>query len=330
MPGLTATVVTAVLQLDDYVSALDWAADGESLVAGSLAGDVALVRGAQRSDLPAHDGGVLSAAWSPTAPVVAVGGADGRVRCSTDEGIAAEPTTLGGWVNQVTWRPDGSLLAAAAGRDAVFLDGEGAVVARHSHPSTVSSISWTPSGMRLAAGCYGGVWWYQPGTDGVHKHFAWKGSVLTVAVSPNTRWIASGNQDNSVHVWRLWNGDDMQMTGYEAKVEHLAWDRSSRWLCVAGIGEVTLWDFSGRGPQGSRPKTLDGHTRRVTALAFAGSTLASASADGTVRLWNVPKKKPLAAIDVDDEITRLAWHPRGRSIAVGTAAGTVLRVDVDR
>ncbi len=330
MPGLTATDVSAVLQLDDYVSALGWSADGESLVAGSLGGDAAVVQGTRRIDLPVHAGGVLSAAWSPTAPIVAVGGADGVVRCTSEDGASAEPVAVRGWVNQLAWRPDGSLLAAAAGRDAVFLDATGAVVDRHAHPSTVTAIAWTPSGMRLAAGCYGGVWWYQPGTEGVHKHFDWKGSVLTLAVSPNTRWIASGNQDNSVHVWRLWTGDDMEMSGYEAKIEHLAWDRSSRWLCVAGIGEVTLWDFSGRGPQGSRPKTLDGHTRRVTALAFSGSTLASASADGTVRLWNVPKNKPLAVIDVEDEITRLAWHPRGGALAIGTATGTVLRVVTER
>jgi WD40 repeat protein len=330
MPGVTTFGVAAVVQLDDYVSALGWSADGESLVAGSLGGDAAIVSGARRAELPVHAGGVLCAAWSPVAPVVAVGGADGRVRCSTVEGVTTEPTMVGGWVNQLAWRPDGSLLAAAAGRYAVFLDREGGVVDRHAHPSTVSAIAWTPSGMRLAAGCYGGVWWYQPGAEGVHKHFAWKGSVLTLAVSPNTKWIASGNQDNSVHVWRLWNGDDLEMSGYEAKVEHLAWDRSSRWLCVAGIGEVTLWDFSGRGPQGSRPKTLDGHSRRVTSLAFSGSTLASASADGTVRLWQVPKNKPLAVIDVKDEITRLAWHPRGGVLAVGTASGTVLRVAPER
>jgi WD40 repeat protein len=330
MPGVSSPVVAAALQLDDYVSTLGFSADGECLVAGSLAGDAAIVHGARRVGLASHPGGVLCAAWSPAAPVVAVGGADGTLRCSTAEGVAAEPVALGAWVNQVAWRPDGSLLAVAAGRDVAVLGADGAEQDRHRHPSTVTAIAWTPSGMRLAAGCYGGVWWYQPGTDGVHKHFAWKGSVLTLAVSPNTRWIASGNQDNSVHVWRLWNGDDLQMSGYEAKVEHLAWDRSSRWLCVAGIGEVTLWDFSGRGPQGSRPKTLDGHTRRVTALAFSGTTLASGSADGTIRLWSVPKKKPVAVIDVEDEITRLAWHPRGGVLAVGTASGTVLRVTPER
>lgn len=36
------------------------------------------------------------------------------------------------------------------------------------------------------------------------------GSGKTTLLNADGRWVASGNQDASVHVWRLWSGDDAE------------------------------------------------------------------------------------------------------------------------
>jgi hypothetical protein len=36
--------------------------------------------------------------------------------------------------------------------------------------------------------------------------------------------------------------------GYPAKVQHLAWDQSSRHIAVGNIGEITVWNFADKGP----------------------------------------------------------------------------------
>jgi WD40 repeat protein len=322
----TTTTGSTLATLDDYVSAVAWSPDGDRLVAASLAGEVALLANGAVRPLPGHPGGVLGACWSADG-TLATAGQDGFVRAHRgDESWSVE---LGGWVHALAWRPDSSLLAAGAGRDAVLIDTSGAVVVRHRAPATVASLTWVPGGRRVGVGHYGGITWLEPPGESPKKRFEWKGSILTLVASPDGRWVASGNQDNSVHVWRLWSGDDMQMTGYAAKIEHLAWHPTSRWLCVGDIGEVTCWDFAGRGPQGSRPKELKGHGRRITGLAFGGKRLASASADGTVRFWTLPSTKVERVVEVSEEISSICWHPSHRRLAVGGAQGRVVVVDVD-
>ena len=62
-------------------------------------------------------------------------------------------------------------------------------------------------------------------------------------------------------------------------------------ILVSGIntGEVQLWDIS----SGNFLSTHKGHTRYIYDLRFIenGKTLATASADGTILLWNWEKMK---------------------------------------
>ena len=310
-------------RLDDYVSAVAWSPSGEALAAVSLAGDGALIVDGKPRPLPVHEGGALSLAWSADGARFATGGQDGVVRMH-DMTDGAVDISLGGWVNALAWSPKSLVLAAAAGRDLALIDADGLVVQRDRRASTITSLGWSTDGRRVGAGSYGGIAWYEPGTNAPVKAFDWKGAILTMAMSPNGKWVASGNQDNSAHVWRLWSGEDMEMSGYEAKIEHIAWDPTSRWLCVGGIGETTCWDFLGRGPQGTRPKELRGHSRRITALKCSKRLLASASADGTIRLWKLPATAAKAVIEVGTAISALDWHRDGQRLAAGTADGQVL------
>jgi WD40 repeat protein len=334
-PGRFALVPTSLTpsptaQLSDHVTAIGWSADGSMVAAGSIGGDCVIAGGdgvvAKPND---HPMGVLALSWSPTAPRLAVGGQDGVVQVWSADSV--ESTKMRGWIQHVEWRKQGDLLAVSAGKDAVLLDGSLSEVARQSHPSTVGALTWTPDGQRLAVGAYGGVWWYEA-TGAPSKRFEWTGSLLTASISPNNKWIASGNQDSSIHCWKLWSGDDLAMAGYEAKITVLAWDPSSRFLAVGGIGDVTIWDFSGRGPAGSTPAQLVGHARRIVALGYRPRTaeLASVGADGRVCLWDPTRKSKrlIAEVQLNVEATCAAWDPLGRQIAVGCADGQVITVTV--
>lgn len=75
------------------------------------------------------------------------------------------------------------------------------------------------------------------------------GSLLALAISPDRRWAASGNQDATLHVWRIGRrGDELEMSGYPTKISTLAFSPDSTVLASGGGQNVTVCDFTGTGP----------------------------------------------------------------------------------
>ncbi len=131
-------------------------------------------------------------------------------------------------------------------------------------------------------------------------------------------------QDGSVHFWILATGKDSQMRGYASKVTLTQWSSNSRYLATAAGTEVVVWDFGGKGPEGSAPLELTGHTERVTHLAWQaeGPYLVSAGRDWRLTLWHPGKEKQaLDAHLTSGEVTAVRWSPDGKRVAVGEAKG---------
>jgi len=323
--------------LDDYVTTMTVSPDGSMVLVGALSGRgevLDLVDGRAVRSLEPHPMGVLAAGWAHDGCRFATAGQDARVRIfRPDRSDRTVTVDLAGWGAALAWSPVDRLVAVGAGRTVVVIDGDGEEVASWGElPSTVTALAWSPDGVSLGAACYGGVQWFRPAEPGRPvKAMPWKGSLLTLAVAPNGRWVAAGCQDESVHIWRLWTGDDLQMAGYATKVEHIAWDPSSRYLAVGGVDDVTVWDFAGRGPQGSSPLFLDGHGGGVTALAYRpdGSRLASGDAGGLLSLWGPPSSSPTGSVEMGEPLSGVGWSPDGATLVVGSAHGTVTAVSVD-
>lgn len=185
----------------------------------------------------------------------------------------------------------------------------------------------------MATGCYGGAALYRLNENGPYEAIPWRGSLLSLAWSPNARYLAAGSQEATVNFWRLpfRPGEELAMSGYANKVKELAWDPASRYLATGGGEEITVWDVSGKGPRGTTPKQLRGHARKVTQLAWQrrGPLLASGGADGNAALWRPEKSaKPLRESWLGDTISAATWSPDDRAVALGSAAGGVIVWDV--
>lgn len=322
----------------ESVSVVRWSSTTDLLAVADLAGDVTLLdvrdgrplrRGAH------HAGGALCLAWQPGGQLIASGGADGCVGLHDVRESRPSFVEVGGWVSAVSWSRDGAHLAVAAGRSLVVLDPAGAVLRRwDDQPSTVTDVVWSRDGSRVGCASYGGLRWYAVVSSSPQpvRTFDWKGSLLLARVTPDGKWVASGNQDASVHVWRLWSGEDAEMTGYPEKVDTLAFDRTSRWMANGGTQEISLWDFSGKGPMGRGPRMLPGHDGQVSALAWQpnGDLLASAGRDGGLALRSPGPKgrhaEPRRRLDLGARVTTLAWSPDGSCVVAGTVDGAVVAV----
>jgi WD40 repeat protein len=93
------------------------------------------------------------------------------------------------------------------------------------------------------------------------------------------------------------------------------------------------WHYLKRLFQARQLATLDGGDGGVRALAFSpdGARLASAGADGMVRVWDRQTAKEVLTLKgPDDAITTVAFSPDGRRLAAGSTAGTLRVWDAGR
>jgi WD40 repeat protein len=191
---------------------------------------------------------------------------------------------------------------------------------------TVSSLNWHPKQHTLAIAAYGGITLADRDQQEL-RTLAWRGAPLVAAWSPDGKMIAHGNQDATVHFWYPETNVELQMSGFPAKVGQIAWEFTSRTLATGGGPAAYLWDCSGKGPEGSRPKMLQGHRDVVTALVYQqrGFLLASGGRDGRLCVWQPANRTPLiaGAEFPEAEISSLAWSPNDQFLAVGTSSGGI-------
>ena len=316
----------------EYVTALDVAPQGSVCVVGLGDGrmlGVDLETGRELFALSGHVGGVLGVSIAPDGRHVATCGQDAAAKLWTMEGVLESELPGGGgaWVEHVAWAPVGGRLATASGRNVRVWTGEGEPLADcEPLASSVTGLAWRSDGTGLAASCYGGVHIlpFVPGAK--TRHLEWKGSLISLAWSPDAKIIACGSQDSSVHFWRLASGQDSEMSGYRFKPKALAWDGESKLLATSGDAAITVWDFRGKGPEGTRPLELRGHGSVCTRLAFGPRSghLASGSQDGSILLWEPRRSnRPRGFAFLDEEVTGLAWDSKQRTLVGADASGTL-------
>lgn len=318
-------------QVDDYATSVGFSADGSLLAVGAASGDVQVFDGRTgqlRWTTTAHPGGVLALQWSPAACVLATSGQDGAARLYLEDGAGlAELPGKAAWVEQLAWSPDGGKLATASGKTVRLWTADGSpLLETEAHTSAVTGLAWSKAGDRLATCCYGGVHLWDVAANKKARHLPWKGSLIALAWSPNDKVIACASQDCSVHFWRLGTGNDSEMKGYAFKPRALAWDSQGSLLATSRDATITCWDFTGKGPEGTRPIQLEGHKTQVTHLAFSPrkAFLASGCQDPSILVWQPRKgRKPIGYAFLEDEISGLVWEPGLRSVAAIDAAGHV-------
>lgn len=331
-------------QLDDYAIDLAWAPDGAQLAAASAAGPVSVFRtpdGVQAHLLPGHEDGTNCLAWRPgsSAALLATGGQDGAVKLwDAAAGQHVASTNLGsGWVEHIAWRsiprkpatsgaakPD--VLFAACGRVLTALRPDGSVAHTFKPaPKTISALAASPDGGCVAAGYFGGVALWDADDFVVQKEFPYGNGIQALVWSPDAKWLVSGNQDPSVHLWIPATDTELHMSGYEGKVKYLSFDTRSRWLATSGGRDACVWDCAGEGPEGREPFMFP-HEAPLCSVAFQNThgLLATASQDGVVQLWNPDNAKPLrATVKMPSPATKLVWSPDDQFLAIGSQKGSV-------
>lgn len=104
---------------------------------------------------------------------------------------------------------------------------------------------------------------------------------------PNILATGGGTADRCIKFWNINNGNLRDSVDTESQVCALLWSKNYKELISAhgyANNQLTIWKY----PSMVKQCELTGHTSRVLQIAMSpdGSTVMSAAADETLRLWN--------------------------------------------
>jgi WD40 repeat protein len=284
---------------------------------------------------PLHKGVVLSLVGDPAGDGFVSGGDDGRVLRIAADGTATELLALKGkWFEHLVAHRTGAVAASAGKSMFLFRDGE--VREFGPHPSTVAGLDFSKDGSRVACAHYGGitVWSLSKDVTLPPRRFAWQGSHVALRWSTDGKFIATGTQENDIHVWRVAQATDMRMQGYPAKVKSLSWTADARWLYTSSQPVFTAWPFSGKGPEGKPPLQFGDEGAGLTTVVAAHPSaefVAGGYDSGELQLGDIRTRRSVVLKMADGAaITCLAWSPDGFKLAVGNDRGDLLTIDLRR
>ena len=324
-------------KLDDFTASLAWSPDGKFLAVASVSGQVAIYDAAEGRAVhlleQAHADGCDAVAWRPDGKALATAGRDGTWKLwdTADGKVVAEHEAGAMWAEHLAWSTqpvEGHHLLALGAGNKLTLWTEKGEPTEHAvkFPKTITDVAWILNGTTLAVATSTAISLRTPATLAEERLFSARDPILNMAFSPSGKWLMTGNQDCSVHVWNTDNGMEMHMRGFPAKVRQLAWHRASRWLATGGGPSISVWDCSGRGPEGRTPLLLEWHSDAVSALHYQpqGDWLASGARDGSIGVWSpTQRQNQISRAKISSGITRLAWSPDGKLLAVAGEEGEV-------
>lgn len=226
----------------------------------------------------------------------------------------------------VTGSQDGSvrLWSTRTGKQTRALAEEGA---------GVSGVAVSPDARLVAAcsdgddeGIYVRVWDARTGRL-VRRLGGHEGGVYDLAFSPDTRLLATAGKDGLVKLWNTQTWALLRtLKGHESSVTDTAFSPDGRVLVSSGASSdnsVRLWDTR----TGRLLRTLKGHDDWVTTVAYApdGATVASASRDKTIILWNARTGAKRRELPQEEMVYEVDFSPDGKVMAV-CGASTMVRL----
>ena len=328
--------------LSEYVTAVAWSPNG-ILAASSAAGEVVVWQdGNLVRLLPAGVASIDCLAFSADGKFLAAGGQDGKVRVWSLLDSPLSQGRLGGiatlnnapsWVDKLAWSPACNYLAFSLGRYVQIWDADSQTVIT-TLPfanSSVLDLAWRPNGESIATSGNGGVKvWSTIDWDDDPYLIDMPSASMVTAWSGDSKYIASGNFDNTITVLEYGSPHPWMMRGFPGKISNLTWSQrgssNAPLLAASSIEGIAVWKKEADDKDGWNARVLTLHDSKIQALEFHPHNLllASAADDGWLCLWTKAKQVGQILEDTRNGFSCLAWSKDGRQLAAGGQDGELI------
>ena len=300
---------------------------GNTVVVGFGDGKIRFFKPDQKPhDIQAHSGVILCMARSED--YILTGGDDGRFLQISMNGDIEEIANFGSrWVDSVAaYKGD----RVCSSDKVVYIWSKENEKKSFTHQSTISGVTFSPSGKHLAVSRYGGVTvWRRGKNKWSSSNYSWKGSHGKVTFSPNGKYLVTSMQENQLHGWRLNDKADLAMSGYPAKIKSFNWVGDTPYLVTSGASEAVCWPFDGKeGPMGRKPVCVASGGKQyatfVESLTEENAVFVGFK-DGLVLLSEIDEKKNSITIrnSTGSEVSAIVVSETRAHILIGDIKGNV-------
>lgn len=265
------------LESNDYVCSVSWIQQGPYLAVGTTSGNTELWDCSEMKRarvMNGHAARVGSLAWNHH--VLTSGCRTGQIIHHDVRQRDHVICTIDAHAQEVCglkWCPDGKYLASG-GNDNMLQIWSSVSGQHHSRPQPLYSLNQHQAAVKALAWC------------------PWSTNILA---------SGGGTADRMIRFWNCNTGTCLNYVDTKSQVCSLLWSTSYKEI-VSGHGyaqnQLTIWKY----PSMNKVAELTGHTSRVLHLAMSpdGTTVLSAGADETLRLWKCFQPDPHKKKDVND------------------------------